>query len=206
MKSTKRATANDAIRVGYLCWIEYASEWFAGKVIGVRLSSFKSIEYQVACPSLPDHCRQDWLVAGRVCDYVDDGKECFEEVETEVEEKAEEKQKKKRKSKPAWSRGIIKKSSSKLNSSKIIDEQQIEEDIDSKDAKATDPVQMNTSKIDFDNSLTLEELDLSNSRAPESKYPTRKTKNTSNEIKGFCPDAMEHMVKLVTEVSTFFNF
>merc|ERR1711972_509048 len=67
------ATANDALRVGQVAWIDYSGEHFASKITSVRLSSYHSVEYQVFCPSLPEHCKQDFVPASRICDFIDDG-------------------------------------------------------------------------------------------------------------------------------------
>merc|ERR1712071_112248 len=73
MKAIASATANDALRVGQVAWIDYSGEHFAAKITSVRLSSYHSVEYQVFCPSLPDHCKNDYVHASRICDFFDDG-------------------------------------------------------------------------------------------------------------------------------------
>lgn len=73
MKAIASATANDALRVGQVAWIDYSGEHFACKITSVRLSSYHSVEYQVFCPSLPEHCKHDFVPASRICDFIDDG-------------------------------------------------------------------------------------------------------------------------------------
>merc|ERR1711972_513156 len=105
------ATANDALRVGQVAWIDYSGEHFASKITSVRLSSYHSVEYQVFCPSLPEHCKQDFVPASRICDFIDDG---FVEKKIIKKNNSNKKQqmitpknKKKSPRKSAWANGKI---------------------------------------------------------------------------------------------------
>jgi len=120
MKAIASATANDALRVGQVAWIDYSGEHFAAKITSVRLSSYHSVEYQVFCPSLPDHCKNDYVHASRICDFIDDG---FVEKREKLKKKGGGNDKignKKKKNSPrksAWASGKINRSSRNRTSS-----------------------------------------------------------------------------------------
>merc|ERR1712173_219155 len=97
MNAIASATANNALRVGQVAWIDYSGEHFASKIISVRLSSYHSVEYQIFCPSLPEHCKQDFVPASRICDFIDDG---FVEKKLIKKNNSNKKKKKKKKKKP----------------------------------------------------------------------------------------------------------
>lgn len=119
MKAIATATANDALRIGQVCWIEYAGEHYAAKVRSVRLASYHSVDYQISCPSLPDHCKNEWIPASRLCDYIDDGFVEKKFLQPATSSKAKNTKgtpgtspsKKPRRKKSAWASGIIRKPS-----------------------------------------------------------------------------------------------